>query len=180
MLKVNISSYGVKETESILSENTQSNDVRIQNIDSTVPSSRYFERYNLHKNSDRFMNNESWRLALNDVINHINNAKRCQNDIDDLYDLLCSNIYQELDKFYKTFDVRKPTRKRYRKTKPYWDSKLNELWQSMCFAEKIFVKFKGSSLTKKQLQRDFVAAKKFLIKILEKKSVLIEERKLMK
>ena len=41
------------------------------------------------------MNNESRRLALNDVINHINNAKRCQNDIDDLYDLLCSNIYQE-------------------------------------------------------------------------------------
>ena len=69
-LKVNISSYGVKETESILSENTQSNDVRIHNVDTTVPSSRYFERYNLHKNSDRFMNNESWRLALNDVINH--------------------------------------------------------------------------------------------------------------
>ena len=158
-LKVNISSYGVKETESILSENTQSNDVRIHNVDSTVPSSRYFERYNLHKNSDRCMNNESWRLALNDVINHINNAKRCQNDIDDLYDLLCRNIYQELDKFYKKIDVRKPTRKRYRKTKPYWDSELNELWQSMCFAEKIFVKFKGSSLTKKQLQREFVAAR---------------------
>ena len=100
-LKVNISSYGVKETESILSENTQSNNVRIHNLDYTVPSPCYFERYNLHKNSDRFMNNECWRLALNDVINHINNAKRCQNDIDDLYDLLCSNFYQELDKFYK-------------------------------------------------------------------------------
>ena len=168
-LKVNIFSYGVKETESILSENTQSNDVRIHNVDSTVPSSRYFERYNLHKNSDRCMNNESWRLALNDVINHINNAKRCQNDIDDLYDLLCRNIYQVLDKFYKKFDVRKPTRKRYRKTKPYWDSELNELWQSMCFAEKIFVKFKGSSLTKKQLQREFVAARNIFDKNLRKK-----------
>ena len=115
------------------------------------------------------MNNESWRLALNDVINHINNAKRCQNDIDDLYDLLCSNIYQELDKFYKKFAVRKPTRKRYRKTKPYWDSELNESWQSMCFAEKIFVKFKGSSLTKKQLQRDFVATRNIFDKNLRKR-----------
>ena len=74
------------------------------------------------------MNNESWKLALNDVINHINNAKRCENDIHGLYDLLCSNIYQELDKFYKKIDVRKPTRKRYRKTKPHWDSELNQLW----------------------------------------------------
>ena len=38
------------------------------------------------------MNNESCRLALNDVINPINNAKRCQNDIDDLHDLFWSNI----------------------------------------------------------------------------------------
>ena len=65
--------------------------------------------------------------------------------------------------------VRKPTRKRDRKTKPYWDSEFNELWQSMCFAEKIFVKFKGSSLTKKQLQRDFVAAKNIFDKNLRKK-----------
>ena len=90
---------------------------------------------------------------------------------DDLYDLLCSNIYQKLDKFYKKIDVRKPTRKRYRKTKHYWDSELNELWQSrpMCFAEKIFVKFKGSNLTKKQLQRHFVAARNIFDKILRKK-----------
>ena len=157
-LKVNIYSYGVKETESILSENTQSNNVRIHNLDSTVPSSRYFERYNLHKNSDRFMSNESWRLALNDVINHINNAKRCQNDIDDLYDLLCSNIYQELDKFYEKFDVRKPTRKRYRKTKPYWDLLKRYLWN-----------LKGPIWLKKQLQRDFVTARNIFDKNLRKK-----------
>ena len=90
-------------------------------------------------------------------------------DIDDLYDLLCSNIYQELDKFYNKFAVRKPTRKRYRKTKPYWDSELNELWQSMCFAEKIFVKFIGSSVTKKQLHRDFVAARNIFDENLRKK-----------
>ena len=107
------------------------------------------------------MINESWRLALNDVINYINNAKRCQNDIDALYDLLCSNIYQELDKFFKKIDVRKPTRRRYRKTKPYWDSELNELWQSMCFAEKIFVKFKGSNLIKKATTTRFCSSEKY-------------------
>ena len=78
-------------------------------------------------------------------------------------------VFKELDKFYKKIDVRKPTRKRYRITKPKWDSDLNELWQSMCFAEKIFVKFKGSNLTKKQLQRDFVAARNIFDKNLRKK-----------
>ena len=39
----------------------------------------------------------------------------------------------------------------------------------MCFAEKIFVKFIGSSLTKKQLQRDFVAARNIFDENLRKK-----------
>ena len=49
-------------------------------------------------------------------------GKRCRNDIDDLYDLLCSNIYQEPDNLKKTMMHVSKLEKGIEKTKPYWDS----------------------------------------------------------
>ena len=54
-------------------------------------------------------------------------------DIDDLSDLLCSNIYQELDKFYKKFAVRKPTRKRYRKNKTLLGLRIQRIMAEYVF-----------------------------------------------
>ena len=48
----------------------------------------------------------------------------------------------------------------------------------MCSAEKIFVKFKGSTLTKKQLQRDFVAVRNIFDKNHRKKGRAYRREKL--
>ena len=54
---------------------------------------QYFTKYcNLHVNND-FMNNDTWKLAVSDMIDYIERLNNTERDIDDCYNYMCAKVF---------------------------------------------------------------------------------------
>ena len=60
---------------------------------------QYFTEYcNLHVNND-FMNNDTWKLAVSDMIDYIERLNNTERDINDCYNYMCAKVFDELHVF---------------------------------------------------------------------------------
>ena len=83
------------------------------------------KRYNFEVVKDGFMNNNLWKDAMNDILDDLLSCRDNQEDIDNVYDHLCTCVLGEMDKYVKYVDCKKKARKQYKCTKPYWSEKQN-------------------------------------------------------
>ena len=57
---------------------------------------QYFTKYcNLHVNND-FMNNDTWKLAVSDIIDYIERLNNTERDINDCYNYMCAKVFDVL------------------------------------------------------------------------------------
>ena len=86
-----------------------------------------------------------------------------QNDIDILYEKVCTAIIDEMNEniVYKDITVGKKVRRKYKPDKPFWDDDLRLLWETMHEKEKQWCRYKGENKhTKQKFKIDFIYARK--------------------
>lgn len=117
------------------------------------------KRYKLNKIPQFFGEGGIFSMAIANLISRIEQSRETQNDIDSIYDQLCTVILDEMNSKIPCFDSSKKTRKRFKHTKPYWSEELSLLWQSLRRKEHGFVKCKGNRSVWSGLRRDYLNAR---------------------
>ena len=129
-----------------------------------IPSNRP-NRKNLKKMPENFFMTDEVHAQVMQTITKIEEAQSTQLEIDQLWSEIKNLFSQELNKIpcLPTSNNKKQNRL-FRKSQPFWNPDLEELWKSTCRMEKNFVTFKVKSnndlQTKSQLRLDFKNAQK--------------------
>ena len=111
-------------------------------------------RFKFDKIPPSFMDSDMSRAALLNIMDEIEHSMETQNNIDDIYNNLCSVILSEMnEKIPKTGNVK--TSKRMKIKRPYWNDTLTDLWKIMCEKEKTFLQCDGSRNRKAALRREY-------------------------
>ena len=131
---------------------------------SEIPSNRP-KRKNLKKMPEHFFMTDEVHAQVMQTITKIEEAQSTQLEIDQLWSEIKNLFSQELNKIpcLPTSNNKKQNRL-FRKSQPFWNPDLEELWKSTCRMEKNFVTFKVKSnndlQTKSQLRLDYKNAQK--------------------
>ena len=72
----------------------------------------YFNRYNMNANLNCFLDSEVARESLLSMINDIEHARNIQEDIDDIYDRFCKMYHDEMNVWFRHYNVHPSSRKR--------------------------------------------------------------------
>ena len=98
-----------------------------------------------------FMNNNEFNSCVTDVLTNIDFNNESQEGIDSVYNSMCLMLVNELN------GCSKSTRKKNRKSKPFWNDALDMLWRDMRYKEKKFKKCKNR-IERRNLWNDFKLA----------------------
>ncbi|VDI60035.1 Hypothetical predicted protein [Mytilus galloprovincialis] len=102
-----------------------------------------------------FMSSEIRRNALINIITDIEHSRETQENIDVIYENLCTEIIAEMtDKIPQYCNYN--SKKHFRTKKLYWNETLTELWNKMRTCEKDFVKYSGRRNIKTTLRNNFM------------------------
>lgn len=96
-------------------------------------------KYKLRTIPADFMTSELVCNALTDVIDRIVYCRETQGELDQIYDTLCNIIMHEMNEKIPYTELRQ-TRKRRCVNKPFWNEELQDLWNKLHKAEKIFTR----------------------------------------
>ena len=112
------------------------------------------------------MNNDEWQHELYELVARIEQCQHTKQEIDDVYNKLCTIILSEMDRCGQYKEASNVTRKRHKPYKPYWNTNLSQLWKDMHEKEKMCRKYKGDRHRKLILKNKFVQAQKIFNKSL--------------
>ena len=125
-----------------------------------------FKKYNYGTMSNEFMNSPSWVSILEGLISRIENSTQNQEKIDELYDCMLSDVFEEMDSHIEYRFASKHSRKQYKNHKPYWNLELSNSWKTMVKAEKLFISSKQNSDLAKKLRNEYLLKRKIFDKLL--------------
>ena len=123
------------------------------------------ERRNLSKIDQSFFMDESIRNAIIATIERIESASKSQVEIDALWHEIKGLFITEMSNLpLIPIANGKKLKRSYRKSQPFWNEELENLWFAACQAEKIYVNFKprnnNEQKTKSNLRHNFKNAQK--------------------
>ena len=88
------------------------------------------------------------------VIAQIEQCRETQDNIDSVYDDLCSVITREMnEKIPKT--GYSGSAKRLKIKRPYWNDTLTQLWKDMCLKKKNIIRYNGNRNIRADLKREY-------------------------
>lgn len=103
------------------------------------PNHRIFLKHNCSSIPENFMLSDAVVQEINDIIDRIETTNLNQNNIDQIYDQVCTTYYEEMDSKLKFFDTRQPKNSK-RVLKPWWNEQLSNLFDHYKSAEKAYLK----------------------------------------
>ena len=68
------------------------------------------------------MNNDEWQHELYELFARIKQCQHTKQEIDDVYNKLCTIILSEMDRCGQYEEASNVTRKRHKLYKPYWNT----------------------------------------------------------
>lgn len=131
---------------------------RLDHTENTMQGPQNEQRkkfYCFDKKPGGFLQSETWRKAILDIIDHLEHLHELQDDLDTTYDDLCKCIFKELDTQLGYKFAGSKMKKKLKNSKPYWSDELSVLWKEMSRAEKLFSKCKGCRQEKHNLRMLF-------------------------
>ncbi len=135
-----------------------------------VPQGNIYEHrnYRFENTPDLFMTSDSWKTAMNVLINRSISCREQQTEIDNLYDLFCNTLTNEMDMCLIYTDAPRKIRKKLKNSKPYWNDKLYDLWCKMRQSEKFYSKFRGPRHKREFLRREYIYKRNIFDRTLRK------------
>ena len=134
--------------------------------DDTTSTAGATRRYCVTAPPSDFMNNDEWQHELYELVARIEQCQHTKQEIDDVYNKLCTIILSEMVRCGQYKEVSNVTRKRHKPYKPYWNTNLSQLWKDMHEKEKMCRKYKGDRHRKLILKNKFVQAQQIFDKSL--------------
>ena len=117
----------------------------IQSTTESDASQGQKRRYNFNDISNNFLNSEHCQTVLRNVIAKLESTVLAQDELDRVYDNVCSELFKEFDNCLEYRDCSTRTRKKFKHFKPFWNEELTDKWKNMKDAEKVFTKMKQKS-----------------------------------
>lgn len=116
-------------------------------------------KYFLNRMPPTFMTSDISKQAIVKIINMIESYRETQDNMDLIYDELCSTIIHEMNTYIPFSDCTKKLRKRFRAHKPYWNGELTALWKTAQTKERNFTRFKGKRRDRSRLLFEYKTAR---------------------
>ena len=113
------------------------------------------KRFRIKSLPPNFMGSDSIKYMTGRIIDEILHAKGSQEEVDQIYENLCSMIYNEMENCLPCYNTSEKVKKRH---KPFWSEKLNGLWVNLNNKEKNLNKCKCKRV-KKSLIKLYVNAR---------------------
>ena len=135
---------------------------------SSTPKSEYCQnRFQFNRIPNDFMSSELRRSALIATIDLIENSRKTQESIDEIYEQLCEIIHNEMESKLPKVKPRS-NNKRFKNSKPYWTDQLTDLWNATRETENNFIRYKGERKVKSALRREYTEARDLFDKTLRR------------
>ena len=150
----------------------EANDEQIQ-TDSNCILQR---RYKLNNFPVDFQNNEIWSNALVEIISFLQTFNDTQQEIDIIYEKLCTTFYKEMATYLFPIKTTTGSKVKCKYYKPYWDEELSILWEKAIYNEKVFRKYKGSIRKKQDISLQYQISLRSFDKPLRKKERLYRKK----
>ena len=131
----------------------------------TVAPSNRTKKKNISKMPENFFMTAEIHQQVLQTIENIENATSTKDEINQLWAQIKNLFSEELGKLPNVpRSKNKKQNKLFRKSQPFWNADLEELWKTTCQIEKNFLNFKvrthADNQTKSQLRLDFKNAQK--------------------
>ena len=124
------------------------------------------KRYKYNTMSPEFLRSETWVSVLDNLINRLDKVHPLQSEIDEFYDEMTSEVFNEMDKYIDFKIAGKSTRKKYKIHKPFWNDDLTLAWREMSEAEKTYRKCRHGTSHMRKLREEFLCKRKSFDKLL--------------
>ena len=123
----------------VVDENGDDNEINVNNT-------QYRQRrYKFHGRHDEYLNSEMWQAADQRIISNLHENEMVQNKLDAVYNDLCQNVFNELDKNLQYSDSCDKSKRKLKSSKPYWNENLNNLRKHVRERETICAVQRGMS-----------------------------------
>ncbi len=113
--------------------------------------------YRVSSIPESFMNNDTARNELMNLISELELCRENQSMVDQLYENLVKCIFNEMERQLPKYTGVK-SNKKFKVKKPYWTDELKNLWSDMCYKEKVYLAHRGSNHVKQHLRHVFLTA----------------------
>lgn len=127
-------------------------------IDLLPPDDIFYKRFFIDTVPENFLSSESCIQLFNDLINSYENVSLDQELCDEVYGKLCDLYHKEMESTFRSKNVhpyaKKSTKK---KSKPFWNTELKQLWEQAKYCEKDF--YKASQENKASARQHFQEAR---------------------
>ena len=130
-----------------------------ENVNNNTHERYNCRRYRFDVVPEMYMASDTWKTAINNMIDMFISLQGHQAEIDMAYNEFCKLLTTEMDCYLKYSDASKSTRKKYKNKKPYWNDHLSTLWREMNIKEKEFLKCKGSKQSRTLKRAQFIKAR---------------------
>ena len=144
---------------SAIEQGTQINGLNANSHENITNDDIYYKRFNVSNLPNNFLGREETRTEIVKLIDDIHVTRKNQGEIDDIYSRFCLLYHNEMKSLLKCKTIYPSTGKgRNRKTKPYWNDSLTQMWQDVCDKEKKYLKAQGN--TRQMLRHEYIIAQK--------------------
>jgi len=135
--------------------------------------------YNYRNIPDNMFSTEEWLRDMAPIIEELLQNRLTQEQVDNMYDSICINVLNEMDKFleYNLVSTSK-VKKRLKISKPFWDNELSQLWKEVSRTEREYLKCKRKDRQFKQLREVFISTRNRFDKLLKNKARQYNYRKI--
>ena len=138
------------------------------NMEAVTKKSETKKCYNFGNVKEGYMNNETWYKEIDAFIFRIENNIKSDSELNILYEEFCTVTQKELDKYVYFKRISNTGSRKFKYSKPYWNSELTEKYKDMSSKELIYRKCKGPRSRKQALRQEFEISRQTFDKLLSK------------
>ena len=116
-----------------------------------------------------FLNCENSLVLIADCINRIETHLNQDKNVSDAYTCFVKLIVSEMQSKLKCIQIGQGKGKTHKsRSKPFWNTELQDMWNKVYSSEKQWLKFKGSTVTKNRLRQEYCYVRNAFDKLLRK------------
>ena len=123
------------------------------------------KRYYFDVIPEEFMASPQWYRIIDSLLSKVQHMGDELQEVDSIYNDLCTAILSEMDDHIKYSNNGKKTRKKFKNYKPYWNDELTESWKTMAEAERLYKRCRDRS-RRKHFRNEFLYKRSCFDKLL--------------
>ena len=152
------------------------NDTR-GSIEIVPPGDIFYKRFFIDSVPDEFLSSELCVEQFNEMISVYENVNLDQNRCDEVYSKLCNLYHREMENVFESKNLHPSVKKNTkRKSKPFWNSELTQLWEQVKIRERDY--FRAPQENKTFARQNFQEARNVFDRVYRRQERIYNRAKL--